>query len=1220
MSSPEFPGTDRFDVRRRLGSGGMGVVYEAYDRDRSERVALKTLLRADASAIFRFKREFRTLADLTHPNLVSLYELHADQGQWFFTMELIDGVSFVRFVRHTTAALPGVTPDGKLLDAARLRDALGQLAQGVQALHNAGILHRDIKPSNILVSADGRVRVFDFGIAGEMAAKDRDVTVATERYGTADYLAPEQAAGSMGTIASDWYAVGVVLYESLTGRRPYLGDNLSVLLQKMREDPPPPETLVPDAPADLCETCRQLMARHVSDRLGGAELLDRLGTAQSTATMDAGARVNDRQALVGREGELAALAAAFEDVRRGRAVSMCVYGPSGWGKSTVVDHFLDRAGGKERAVVLTGRCYDRESMPYKALDAVIDSLSTYLRSLPGDRVEALLPRDVRVIARLFPVLRRVEAVETAPQRDLDLPDPIEMRRRAVAALRELLARMSDRYALAMYIDDLQWADADSLAVLDELMKPPDAPPLLLIAAFRSEEVDARPFLKAVIARADGDAHRAMPVGPLPEADARALVQGQLGPRAHERLVDSIVREAGGSPFLLEQLIQYVLQSDTSSATAAIALREMLDARFGRLPDGSRSVLEVLAVARHPVDAETACRVAGFGGESRALVSTLRAARMLRSSGEPGHIEVYHDRIRETIASTVGTETAAGIHLRLAQELSARPDSDPATLYEHYVAAGAIDLAATQAIAAAEKAAAALAFDRAARFYRHALEVTAAAGGPVGGLGAKLGEALANAGRPLESANAFLAVCDTLSESDGLEFRRRAAEQLLFGGHSDRGLEVMRDLLRTVGLALPASTRHTIAKLVVGRLRVRLRSLDYRERQAAEVPPADLLRIDVCGDCAVGLSLVDPVQAAYFGTRYLLLALAAGEPTRVARALAMEVGFLASPGGMPNARTALVLSRSLALAERLDQPRALALAYVNAGSSDVLRGRWRHAVDYLLRAEQVLKERCTGVLWESTTCQSLLLSSLIYLGDLTEAARRLPLMLGDAPDRGNLYAATEARTRANFCWLALDDPQRARREATEALERWSRRSFHRQHNNALIAHTNTDLYLGEAAAARERVESHWPIVSKTLIMRVQLFRVESRYLRARAALAVAAASGRDVNTLLQFSDARAAEIAKENMPWSNPFVPLLRGAAATLRRDTAAAAGLLRASAAAFEAVDMSLYAGVSRRRLGQLLGGDEGGRLVADADAAMMARGIKRPDRVADVLAPGLWT
>jgi serine/threonine protein kinase len=878
MTSADFQNTERFTISRRLGSGGMGVVYEAYDRERDETVALKTLLRADATAVFRFKREFRTLADLVHPNLISLYELHADQGQWFFTMELVDGLPFVEYVRRGWIGLaPG--PSAPQERAARLRDALRQLAQGVHALHSAGIVHRDIKPSNILVDAAGRVRVFDFGIASQVAARHQELTVDTERFGTPHYMAPEQASGSDGSTASDWYAVGVVLYESLTGCRPYSGDGLSVLVEKMSADPPAPETLAPDAPPDLCDICRSLMARDVSARMGGVELLDRMGAPKSAVPIETGRRASDRHSVIGRDSHFAALEAAFDDVQRGRAVSAYVYGPSGWGKSTIVDRFLDGIR-KDRTIVLTGRCYDRESMAYKALDGVIDSLSTFLRSLPIDRVEALLPRDVLAIARLFPVLRRVDAVSNAPQRDLDVPDPIEMRRRAIAALRELFARLADRYAVVVYIDDLQWADADSMALLDELMKPPEPPPLLLVAAFRSEAIDANPLLKAAVERADGESLRKLPVGPLADADARTLARSTLPRAAPDRLVDSIVREAGGSPFLLEQLIDYVRQSDASITNAAVTLGKMIEARFTRLPEGARPVLEVLSVAGHPLDGHAACRVADVAGDPRTVISGLRAARMLRSSGAPGQVEVYHDRIREAVASGLDAESVTGIHQRLADALSQQAGSDPGTLYEHYRGAGANDRAATQAIAAAEKAAAALAFDRAARFYRHAIEMQT--GALDGGLHARLGDALANAGRPAESAQAFLDACGAATPAAALEYRRRAAEQLLFGGHNDRGLEVMRELLQAVGLTIPATQRQTIAALLWGRLRLRLRGLDYRETNAADLPLADRLRIDTCGDCAVGLSLVDPVQAAFFGTRYLLLTLDAGEPSRVAR--------------------------------------------------------------------------------------------------------------------------------------------------------------------------------------------------------------------------------------------------------------------------------------------------------------------------------------------------
>ena len=146
---------------RRLGAGGMGVVYEVHDRVRDEVVALKTLRRTGAADLYRLKREFRSLADVAHPNLVCLYELFVEDERCFFTMELVNGVSFVDYVRG---------PDGATVSTDRLRRALRQLVDGVSALHRRGKLHRDIKPSNVLVTPEGRVVILDFGLIAEAAA------------------------------------------------------------------------------------------------------------------------------------------------------------------------------------------------------------------------------------------------------------------------------------------------------------------------------------------------------------------------------------------------------------------------------------------------------------------------------------------------------------------------------------------------------------------------------------------------------------------------------------------------------------------------------------------------------------------------------------------------------------------------------------------------------------------------------------------------------------------------------------------------------------------------------------------------------------------------------------------------------------------------------------------------------------------------------------------
>jgi serine/threonine protein kinase len=166
-----FEGDERFELRRLVGEGGMGLVYEAYDRERDLVVALKTLRAVEPNALYRLKTEFRARADLDHRNLVRLGELHHARGHWFFTMELVDGVSFLDHVRDPlavslgVAAEPGAEPPlpGTFHDE-RLRDGLRQLALGLEALHRAGKVHRDLKPSNVLVTRKGRVVVLDFGL------------------------------------------------------------------------------------------------------------------------------------------------------------------------------------------------------------------------------------------------------------------------------------------------------------------------------------------------------------------------------------------------------------------------------------------------------------------------------------------------------------------------------------------------------------------------------------------------------------------------------------------------------------------------------------------------------------------------------------------------------------------------------------------------------------------------------------------------------------------------------------------------------------------------------------------------------------------------------------------------------------------------------------------------------------------------------------------------
>ena len=504
------------------------------------------------------------LADVVHSNLVTLHELRADGPALYFTMEFIDGTDLSSYVRQTPfdpveQTTGGHAPapvssagDADLGDAwerasglsrmqlDRLRDALRQLASGLIALHAAGRLHRDLKPSNVMVTPQGRVVILDFGLAAELDRQGRHHDVSGAFLGTPAYAAPEQAAASPLSPASDWYSVGAILYQLLTGRTPFQGGLLQVLRDKQRRDPPAPCTLADGVPEDLDRLCRDLLHRDPLARPDGREVLRRL---QGPVPGAAGAGPEPhaespdgplaaslaRGRLIGRASYLQALTDAYRAMCGGRTVIALVHGPSGMGKTSLIERFLDDLRQREPAVILTGRCYEAESVRFKALDSLIDRLSEYLTQLPEDLVETVLPRDATSLARVFPVFQRVEGVARLPVRT-DSSDERELRRRAVGGLRELLARLGRR-PLVLFIDDLQWGDVDSAAVLADVLEPPDPPALLLLGAYRSELAESSPFLQS-FRRARGSPipaidRREMALAPLTEPEAQELALSRL---------------------------------------------------------------------------------------------------------------------------------------------------------------------------------------------------------------------------------------------------------------------------------------------------------------------------------------------------------------------------------------------------------------------------------------------------------------------------------------------------------------------------------------------------------------------------------------------------------------------------------------------------------------------------------------------------------------------
>jgi serine/threonine protein kinase len=1270
-TGPETRGTDdldgmprrlgRYELVRRIGSGGMGVVYAALDRERGRRVALKTLRKLDASSLYRLKNEFRAAAGIMHPNLVSLHELVSEGDQWFITMEYVEGVRFSQHVRsdmeegreetehggaadhvtQTDTLQPAGAPS---LDPLRLQSALIQLVGGVQALHAAGKLHRDLKSSNVLVTRSGRVVILDFGLASDRSPTLVDATLEDGILGTPAYMSPEQAAGRIATAASDWYAVGVMLYEALTGRLPFLGSTLKVLAAKQQHDPIPVHELAPEAPPELAELCMGLLNRDPALRFTGADVLARHSAPLPHRALSGptSGTSNQAPALIGRADLLSILHDAYEATSRGQPVTVYVHGASGIGKTALLDHFLGtlRRGGE--VVLLTGRCYERETVPYKAFDSVVDSLTHYLRRLPQVEAAALMPRDVHELTRLFPVLARVQLVADAPQRVFEGPDQQEARRRAFRGLKELLARIADRHPLVLRIADLQWGDEDSARLLAELLTPPDAPALLVLGSYRSEEAAGSPMLRELQRLYErpgmrGDVRNVF-IAPLSHKQAEELAMLRMGRTDQGALAEAarIALESEGNPLFVEELVRHATLSRRRGDTREISLEQLVFARLDGLPAPARRLLELVAVAGRPVPQNLVFATAGIDGDDHAALGLLRVQHLVRTHGarEADTIECYHDRVRLAVLAQIDHATLVEHHQRLAVAFE-REGGDPEVTALHFHAAGVPERAVHFACIAAERAAAALAFNRAAELYRlahvWAAPVTtgaAAATDPSAGEPAvarlrlllRRAEVLVLAGRCGEAAPLYLEAARGATPAAALELRRQAAEQYLVSGHIDEGIKLLRPVLSEVGLSYPPSPSRANMSIITRSTQLSLRGINFRSTAEDAIAPAELLRADVCLSAGKGLAFVDPVRGYSFVLRGLLLALQTGEPRRVARGLA-QVGMMMVSRGSANAvsRGTTFIKEARKIADALGDHYLIALTDIIAGIAQITLGRWQLSLELLDTGVQLLHDRCAGVAWDISIAQMSAHRGIFMMGHFGELASRSHAWLREAEDAGDLYGEVWAALFSGAALLAADDPQGARDRIGAALRRWSQDGFHFQHMLALVLETFCDLYEGHSGGAWKRLSEQWAAVEASHILHWQFLRIFGLQVRAAAALAASREQPHAEAVLLAAAERDAAQLDLD----------------AEHRRDSSAAAALIRAGIAArtgartqaiahldvaivgFEAAQMIVHAACALRRKGECVGGVAGAAMIAEADRTMVDHAIARPRQWAAIYAPG---
>jgi hypothetical protein len=1228
----EFPGTSRFQVIRRLGSGAMGVVYHAVDRERRVPVALKTVRTLNADAILRFKQEFRALQDIHHANLIHLGELFEEEGQWFFTMELVEGMDFLSYVRADPepkiAGAPtsdsasdgaGPTASESTFDETRLREAFLQLAVGVGALHAAGKIHRDIKPSNIRVTPEGRVVLLDFGLVTD--TEESSLISELRVVGTTAYMAPEQAAALPLTPAADWYSIGVVMYQALTGRLPFTGTARELLVAKQRPDPPSPRAWLPSLPPDLDELCRGLLSPEAHARLAGPAVVHALGGQEPLARTTTSS-ISDSSLFVGRTAELAQLKAAWAETRRGRARALVVTGESGVGKSALLTHFAESISPETpRPLVLRGRCFERETVPYKAFDSVIDALTRHLRRIDAVDAALIVGNEAALAARVFPVLCRVPAVRQA-MLPADLPNAQELRDRAFLALRRLFQRLAERFPLVVCIDDFQWADADSLTLCGALLSGPDAPTFLALFTVRMG-TEARPApLERELAKALGDV-TTLPLSGLPPEDAQALARAMCQRSGSALHLDeaALAKEAGGHPLFLADLVKYAVIVG-GATTGVVRLSEALMGRIERLDPPSSRLLEVLAVAGEPLPFSVVEMAACLtGAEATSAAAVLRVGMLARTFGARASdaIDTYHDRVRETVMAHLSADLRATLHGRIADALEAAEPTaeDLNLLVRHLVGAGANAKAAVLAERAAILAVSALAFDRAAELYSTALTLGAHPPADRRRLLVGQGHALLNAGRCAEAARVFLGATEGASAAENLEYRRLAGEQLLMGGDIEGGLREMRAVLREVGLAIPSSPRKALLSLLWHRARLRIRGLAWVERDPSQISGEDLQRLEIHKSMALGLAVADTVHGAEFQARSLLLALKTGERIHVARSLGLEASYRAAEGISQQAACDRLLAEVARMAKETDNPLVSTWLLGARGAVAYLMGDFSHAADYLGEAVQRFRQLATATTWEVKSSLFLKLVALLHLGRHRDLGRGFDEALADAARRGDRWLHTTVTRELNGVWLARDLPDRARRELDEAT--WSAPEtgfLHVQAWYELHARGELELYVGRGATARTTLAAPLRAVSRSLLTRIQLIRAYARWLVARLALAEAEVAT-DPRPALRDAARMAGRMEHEGVPCIRAWASLIRAGIAAREGNPARAVTVLRQAITLCRQADLSLCAAVAERRLGELLLGDEGKALVLGANDWMIGETIRNPLRMSVVLAPG---
>jgi len=672
----------RYEVRRFLGEGGKKRVYLAHDTllDREVAFALIRTEGLDDVSRARITREAQAMGRLgSHPHMVTVFDLGDDNGQPYMVTELMEG--------GDVEALIDNAPDRRL-SIAQAVSISKEVCRGLQFAHSRGVVHRDLKPGNVWLTGDGTAKIGDLGLAVVM---DRSrLTQTAMIVGTVSYMPPEQAMGGDVSPQSDLYSLGAMLYEMVTGRPPFVGeDSMSVIGQHVNTPPVAPTWHNPRCPRQLEALILRLLAKDPGERPeSAADVLAALEAIDTTAA-DTGpvedAHVPEETPgpdflavgeFIGMQREMRELRAALEDTLSGRGRLLMLMGDTGIGKTRTAQELATYAG-LRGAQVLWGRCYREQGMPpYWPWIQVIRS---YVQERDEERLRSEMGAGAVEIAELVSEVReRIPDLEPVSQ-----GSPEQARFRLFESISSFLKAASKQQPLVIILDDLHLADQPSLSLLQFVARELRGTRLLLVGTYQDVEVSLRHPLSQVLGELTRERlfQRILLPG-LRLEDVGNFIEIMSGTTPPRGLVETVFRQTEGNPLFVTEVVRLLIQDGALSAEATRegerwsvriprGVREVIGQRLDPLSERCNQALSVAAVIGREFNLELLERLVEDTSSDQLLevAEEALAGRVIEELPQTvGRYRFTHALIQETLLEEMSMTRRVRLHAIISEVL------------------------------------------------------------------------------------------------------------------------------------------------------------------------------------------------------------------------------------------------------------------------------------------------------------------------------------------------------------------------------------------------------------------------------------------------------------------------------------------------------------------------------------------------------------------------